>query len=680
MNQPDPIPVPVSNPLGSHHTAGFDPAQQSHLFGHPTGLYALFFAEMWERFSYYGMRALLVLYMIKGFLGYGDSQAYSVYGAYTALVYMTPFFGGMLADRVLGARIAVIIGGTLMALGHLLMTWEHPVVFFLALACLIVGNGFFKPNISSIVGKLYEGNPGRRDGGFTIFYIGINLGAAMSPLLCGYVGETYGWHYGFGLATVGMLIGLAVFAAPTRIAQLLIAWGAIAAATGLLVYRPDSTIAIGTNIFIALALVGSALISIRALSLGGLPDQVGRRPQNERIADDFSSGPQQDWKIYAAILASIPVFALLVSGFGPLNQGKMVQFIPDSTIQSMHESSSLLVSGTAKFLEEISKPAGLVLFITGILALTYLLKETFSLSRIPRQRMYVVLILTFFSLLFWAIFEQAGSSLNNFTDRNVNRVVAGELITTDQIGQTIDLQPTQKQLGYLRDGRVFTLDQLDALRAANKQEPSFTIAWNIDATHVGMQVSRRADELPASTFQAVNPIYILLFGLVLTAIWTMMGSRGWEPSTPVKFSLGLLLLGCGFGAFWVGAQWSDDRGMVAVGWLLLGYLIQTLGELCLSPVGLAMVTKLSPVRLVSTVMGAWFLATAFSQYLAGIISQFTKVNEPTGGIPEPLRTVHVYGDVFGFIALMGIAAGLVCLAMSPLLRRWMHEGEDEGAE
>lgn len=679
MNPYEPKPSPRNGPPGGQDRSEFDPSEQSYLFGHPTGLYTLFFAEMWERFSYYGMRALLVLYMIKGFLRYGDSQAYSVYGAYTALVYMTPFFGGMLADRVLGARIAVVIGGTLMALGHLLMTWEHPTVFFVALACLIVGNGFFKPNISAIVGKLYTAKPERRDAGFTIFYIGINLGAAMSPLLCGYIGETYGWHYGFGLATIGMLVGLAVFVAPTVAAQLLIGCGAAAAAAGLLLFRPDSAIAIGTNALIAIALVASAVISIRALALGGLPDQVGRRPPaGPQDHSGAAIAPLADWKIYVGIALSIPVFALLVSGFGPFNQGRMVQVIPESTLESMRASSSLLVSGAATFLEEISKPAGLVLFVTGILALAYLLKETFSLSLIARHRMYVVLILTFFSLLFWAIFEQAGSSLNNFTDRNVDRVVAGEPITPEQVGQTIQLQPTQQQLGYTQDGRVFTLDELDALRTANADDPRFTIPWQIDASHVGMQVSRRADELPASTFQAVNPIYILVFGLVLSALWTVLGNRGWEPSTPVKFALGLLLLGCGFGAFWIGAQTSDGRGMVAVQWLLVGYLIQTLGELCLSPVGLSMITKLSPARLVSTVMGAWFLATAFSQYLAGIISQFTRIDEPSGGIPAPIRTVHIYGDVFGVIALMGVAAGVVCLAMSPLLRRWMHEGEEEG--
>src|SRR6187200_2011017 len=189
------------------------------LFGHPVGLFTLFFAEMWERFSYYGMRALLLFYMLKGFLGYGDRQAYAIYGSYTALVYMTPFFGGMLADRLLGARRAVVLGGLLMAAGHLLMTVQTQAAFFGALALLIAGNGFFKPNISTIVGTLYPEHSEKRDSGFTLFYMGINLGASMSPLLCGYIGETYGWHRGFGLATIGMLTGVAVFVAPSVISQ-----------------------------------------------------------------------------------------------------------------------------------------------------------------------------------------------------------------------------------------------------------------------------------------------------------------------------------------------------------------------------------------------------------------------------------------------------------------------------
>ena len=223
------------------------------LFGHPTALFVLFFAEMWERFSYYGMRALLVYYMIKGFLGYSDEEAYSIYGNYGAMVYATPFIGGMLADRLLGARKAVILGGILMAAGHLLMTIETSSAFFLALALLICGNGFFKPNISTIVGKLYPQGSPKKDSGFTLFYMGINLGAAMSGIVCGHVGETYGWHYGFGLATFGMLVGLAVFWAPKLLTQVLIASGALAMAVGMMVIA-QNPILTAVNGFLALAL------------------------------------------------------------------------------------------------------------------------------------------------------------------------------------------------------------------------------------------------------------------------------------------------------------------------------------------------------------------------------------------------------------------------------------------
>src|SRR5688572_11022644 len=228
--------------------------QHETLLGHPVGLYTLFFAEMWERFSYYGMRALLLFYMLKGFLGYGDSDAYAVYGAYTALVYMTPFFGGMIADRLLGPRRAVVLGGLFMAAGHLMMTIENSFSFFTALALLIAGNGFFKPNISTIVGSLYPPGSPKRDGGFTIFYMGINLGAAMSPLLCGYIGETYGWHYGFGLASLGMVTGLAVFVAPTIVTQLMIGLSALSATFGLFFYHPNNAMAIGVNVFTGVSL------------------------------------------------------------------------------------------------------------------------------------------------------------------------------------------------------------------------------------------------------------------------------------------------------------------------------------------------------------------------------------------------------------------------------------------
>lgn len=646
--------------------------EQATLFGHPTGLYTLFFAEMWERFSYYGMRALLVFYMIKGFLGYGDSQAYSVYGAYTALVYMTPFFGGMLADRIMGPRKAVVIGGILMAAGHLLMTQESELFFFMALALLIAGNGFFKPNISTIVGSLYPKGSPKRDGGFTIFYIGINLGAAMSPLLCGYIGETYGYHRGFGLATIGMLVGLAVFVMPTRLTQVLIGAAAAASAYGLFAFRPDNSYAIAINIFVAIALMASGIIACLALNRGGLPQEAGQAPEGKR-----GLLTSADIKIYLGTLVAIPVLALLVSGFSIVpGMEDGVQLIPEATIEKLSASENGMVKVASIFLGEISKPAGLILTLTGLAAVIYLVRESIRLPKVARERMYVVMVLTFFSMLFWSFFEQAGSSVNNFTDRNVDRVSEARVLSDEDIGTTIQIQPTQEQLGFHNGETLFTLDQLDALRKENKDEPDFEIPWKVHKDNLSMGIASRNDELPASIFQAVNPGYILVLGLVFSLLWTYLGSIGREPSTPVKFSLGLIQLGLGFAAFWYGAQCSNDRGMVALVWLMVGYLLQTMGELCLSPVGLSMITKLSPLRLVSTTMGAWFLATAFSQYLAAIISQFTGVEHGGGAegtIPAPIETVNVYGDVFGTIAIWAAGSGLFCLALSPILKKWMHE-------
>ncbi|MGE3165637.1 MAG: peptide MFS transporter [Planctomycetota bacterium] len=654
------------------------------LFGHPAGLFTLFFAEMWERFSYYGMRALLIFYMTKGFLGYGDSDAYAVYGAYTALVYMTPFFGGMLADRILGQRRAVVLGGILMALGHLTMTFEDKTMFFTALALLITGNGFFKPNISTLVGSLYPKGSPRRDGGFTIFYMGINLGAAISPLLCGYVGETYGWHYGFGLATVGMLAGLAVFVAPTFITQIIIFWSAAATAGSLFWFHPEGIFSTLVNCFIAVALLAAAGVSIVALGRGGLPAHVGQPPDPERLSRPLVAGLRTEYAVYLGAVVAIPVFALLVSGFsGFTSHGEPLQLASNELIKNLENSPNRIAPVVAMVVKEASKPAGLLLFVAGLGSLIYLTLETFRLDKVRRERMFVVLILTFFSLFFWAFFEQAGSSINNFTDRNVDRVFAERVVTADDVGKTIQLSPTQEQFGYSNGGSLFTLDTLTALRAEEGRLPNFQIDWVVTADNVGMKIADRGGEVPASTFQSVNAVFILLFGLILTALWSWLGARGFEPSTPLKFALGLIQLALGFGAFWYGAQTADSRGMVGVQWLILGYLLHTTGELCLSPVGLSMVTKLTPARLASTLMGTWFLATAFSQYLAGIISLFTSVSgEGADGnvIPPPSQTVHVYGNVFFQIAVAGLICGCVCLVLVPVIKRWQHEGvvvEDE---
>lgn len=619
--------------------------QKVTVLGHPAGLFTLFFAEMWERFSYYGMRALLVYYMIKGFLAYDDGHAYKIYGAYTALVYATPFIGGMLADKFLGARVAVIIGGTLMALGHLLMGVQNPTAFFLALALLITGNGFFKPNISTIVGTLYgEGNP-KRDAGFTIFYMGINLGAAMSPLLCGYVGEKYGWHYGFNLATFGMLIGLAVFVAPTLVTQIMIGGGAVGSACALLYFQESYTTLI-INGFVATTLVIAAAIAVVALQRQGLPADSGS-PNHDRPISGYVL------KTLMGVCLTIPVFAYLVQDAGVSKQRFL--FLGNSSLAHLIQNSSL---------------AGLALAILGGGAFAWLLWGAIKSPKVERERLFVVLILMFFSMLFWAFFEQAGSSVSNFTDRNVNRISGGKVIAQSDVGQSIELELSQAQLGYKNGDQMINMTVLDQARKDKKTK----VTWVVTPDQVGMVAN--GSEMPASTFQAANAIYIVILGLIFTALWGFLAARKMEPSTPVKFSLGLIQLGLGFVAFWYGAAHADSRGMVWVGWLLLGYLLQTTGELCLSPVGLSMVTKLSPARMVSTVMGAWFLATAFSNFLAGIIAGFTGVSSGEGGeaktVPIPLETVLVYGGVFKIIAGTAIGSGVFCLLISPLLVKWMH--------
>lgn len=644
-----------------------DTKEEPTLFGHPTALFGLFFAEMWERFSYYGMRALLLFYMIKGFLSMEDNEAYAVYGAYTSLVYATPFIGGMIADKLLGERKAVVLGGLLMAAGHLLMTIQQSTFFFLALGLLIVGNGFFKPNISTIVGSLYPEHSAKRDSGFTLFYMGINLGAAMSPLLCGYVGETYGWHYGFGIATFGMLVGLAVFIAPTKITQMLILGGAVLGALGL-VLLPKDPYLMAINAVVGVFLIAAGIASFVALGRGGLPADKGLPRNPEALTEKSFLGIRKDWTVYLGSIAAVPVLALLVSG------NRDIRFIPKETIENMVTTLGPLGALAGTFLREVATPAGVVLTVMGVVAFTILTRTALQSSKMERERMYVVLILMFFSMLFWSFFEQAGSSVNNFTDRNVDRVFEQATITKADVGTTMTLTPNQEQLGMTGIDKPFLMDDLQTFKDSQKEG----VDWVVTDDQVGMGLG--GSEIPASTFQAANPIFILLFAPLFTLAWTYSNRRGWEPSTPVKFGLGLLQLGLGFAALWYGASMADDRGMVALPWLLLGYLLHTTGELCLSPVGLSMVTRLSPAKLVSTVMGAWFLATAFSAYVAGIIATFTGVShsgDGGGGVPAPIDTIDIYGSVFGQIAIAAIFSSLIMFILSPLLTKWMHEGEDD---
>ena len=288
--------------------------------------------------------------------------------------------------------------------------------------------------------------------------MGVNLGAAIAPLLCGYIGETYGWHWGFGLATFGMLVGVATFVAPRTAAQILIMYTALRAAEALLIYRPENFFSIGVNVVVAIALIVSGIVATIALGRGGVPAEAGAPPDRQRLTRPVIGPFSRQWLVYFGIVAAIVVFVLLVSGFAPLTKDhRPMSLIGDDTVKQMEHSGNRLVKTLAVIVKESSRPAGLVLLVAGLLAFGYLIVETFRLERISRQRMYVVLILTFFSMLFWSFFEQAGSSLNNFTDRNVDRFFSfaslgkpDRIVARDDVGRTIRLPADAEATGLLQ--------------------------------------------------------------------------------------------------------------------------------------------------------------------------------------------------------------------------------------
>ncbi len=569
--------------------ADADVLSDNTLFGHPRGLVILFFTEMWERFSYYGMRALLILYLTQHFL-FTDERSTVLYGAYTALVFVMTIIGGMLADRFLGSRKAVTFGAMLLVLGHFgmafegngsrqimlfqgneyqltldgrggdanqiivsgqgvsrisfnegatLMLIENPVdlglpatiatdayslrietedfyltILYLSLALIIAGVGFLKANISTMVGDLYGFGDTRRDSGFTIFYMGINLGSFLSSILCGYLGIVYGWKYGFGLAGFGMLAGLAVF----------------------LIYQDWL-------------------------------EGRGEPPDLQKLREKVFGPLNVEHMCYLTGLGIIAVSMLLVMNAHLVHEGYV----------------------------------GLLGLIILVLMLGYALLRCVGRER---DRMLAALYFILAQIPFWALFEQAGSSLNLFTDRLVDR------------------------------------------------------------TMLGMTV-------PAPVFQSLNAGFIIIFAPIMAWLWIVLARRNLNPSTPVKFAIGVFLAGLGFLAL-VGGIKLSGNGMTAVYFIFLIYWIHTVGELMVSPVGLSAVTKLAPARAVGMTMGAWFLYSGLSNYLAGLIASTTGAETIGGQLTDTAAAkanyVAVYTDV-GYIA-MGIA--VLMLLISPLIKKMMH--------
>lgn len=467
------------------------------MLGHPRGLAVLFFTEMWERFSYYGMRALLVLYLMSQ-MDLERAAALEIYGIFTAAAYFTNLPGGLFADKILGQRKAIFIGGLLIALGQFCLAIS-PDWLNLGLGLIASGTGFLKPNVSSIVGSMYTQNDPRRDGGFTIFYMGINLGAFLAPLICGTLGEKVSWSYGFLAAGIGMLLGLVIF------------------------------------------YFGSSM-----LGKEGLP------PKSK--SENLESKDYLDILLYTLGTVAV-VFGFL----------KFWEFLPLSIRDTLVYS---------------------VIF-AAIVALIYVI-VTNTKGSDEWGRVFVIMVLLFFNVFFWAGFEQAGGTFNLFASEKTDRLIG---------------------------------------------------TW----------------EIPASYFQSINAMFIFTVAPLFSLMWVFLNKMGKEPATPYKFGIALLLLGLGFVVMALGNDASESI-KVSPFWLVAVYFLHTMGELCLSPIGLSMITKLSPPKIVSFMMGMWFTSIATAQYIAGVLESILHRFE------MPL---------FYFLAVSSGIASLALLVLSPLLKKLM---------
>ncbi|MEZ5001878.1 MAG: peptide MFS transporter [Chitinophagales bacterium] len=515
-------------------------AREKTLFGHPVGLFILFFTEMWERFSYYGMRALLVLYLIESVtsdnpgLGWTSKNASSLYGWYTMLVYITPILGGIIADKILGFRKAIIIGALLMTLGHLSLAFQPLPAFYLGLILLIVGNGFFKPNISSIVGQLYPDGSDLKDSGYTIFYQGINVGAFLGTLICGYLAETIGWHIGFGVAGIFMFIGMIQF-----------------------------------------------MIAQKILGDIGLPPQDGNLENNDDLIDSIEN----------------------------------VQ----------------------------AKP----------------------LDKVEKDRLVVVGVLAFFSIFFWACFEQAGSSMNIFAKEYTNRA----LINASQINTFRIVSLFISTLPVI----ILTYLFVTMTRKIGKALPAamgfmgltVVILWGIIVYMLNRQFTDVNPEVPATWFQTLNALFIFTLAPVFSMIWNALAHSKYNPDGPQKFAIGLLLLGIGFiplviGSAGIGGEFDAKKASML--WLILAYMLHTMGELCLSPVGLSYVNKLSPKRLLGIMFGIWFFASAMGNMLAGTLASYM----------EQIAESISMSSFFRIFVVIPIVAGIILFLLSIPMRKLTH--------
>jgi len=570
------------------------------VLGHPAGLFVLFFTEMWERFSYYGMRAILVIFLTGAISGnnpgwgWDTSTALSLLGTYALFVYLTPIVGGWLADNKIGYRMAVVIGALLMTLGHASMAIETPTFLYIGIALLIVGNGFFKPNMTSIISKMYAGKDEKKDGAYNIFYMGVNAGAFIGIMLCGWVGEKIGWSYGFGLAGIFMFLGMLQFYYAQSI------FGSLG----------DKPIKIENN----------------------LVDTTTENKTEEKL-NPFS---MLDYSLVLIFIVSALIFIINdpLSKIGNINT---LNF----SIAGMSDS----------------------LFFALVAAITFIILLIVRIpryTRIERDRMIAFTIFCLFTIFFWAAFEQAAGSLPIYTRDFTDRILEG---TAGTIFKVIDLIVTVVPMLVITYVLVKLFNKTFSKISLSNiiLGISFLIVWAIIIYKLYIEFQATETEVPITWFAILNSLFIIIFAPLFTKWW----DSKYNPPASVKYGLGLIIMAIGFGLLAFATKdipLGAKTAKLSMIWLVLAYLFHTLGELCLSPMGLSYLSKLVPARMVAFMFGVYYLAIAIGNKLAHYI----------GGDIEKISQESGLSYFFLIFTIVPIVLGLVSFALHPLLKKLMH--------
>ena len=575
------------------------------VLGHPAGLFVLFFTEMWERFSFYGMRILLVLFLTAPFMSdnpgweWPREHALSLIGTYASLLYLTPIVGGYIADKFTGYRIAVVIGCIIMTLGHASMAFETTFSFYLGLALLVIGTGFFKPNITSIISEMYKGKEGKKDGAYTIFYMGVNAGAFFGMMLCGYLAENIGWSWGFGLAGIFMFLGMLQF-------------------------------------LLAKNLFGSVGAKPSKVKEAEIAQGISKDEGSEATSEKLNPFTNLDYILIA--LSSIGGLIYLFND--PLEKIENINLLP-------FEVAGL--SGS-----------NFVVLLALLLFLFLMVSRVVRYAPLVRDRIIAVAIFGVFTVIFFAAFEQSLGTMTLFARDYTNRALTGSSAvifkTVDAILTTVPLMIITWVL-YLLFKKTYKKIGLSNIILAL----AFVGVWSLVLYRLFDKFSQEGNQIEATWFGILNSFFIITLAPFFTKWW----ESKYNPSAAMKYALGLILLGLGFAILAYGSSGIPQgakTASVSMIFLILAYLLHTMGELCLSPVGLSYLSKLVPARMIGFMFGIWYLAIAIGQKTAGTM----------GGMIDKISNQYSLSTFFLIFTLVPIGFGLISILLNPILKKLMH--------